>query len=431
MKTLRTLLFSLPTLSALVLAGCQPAEGRGEIAGSVTDINGAAVRGARIFVDGQFAAESSPIGTFTIRSVTGGIRTLTARLTKNGVQYSGWNRVEVFDRERTTSVSIVMGRTSDMGALRGTVRDELGTPLPGVRVFVGGPLGSWTNWTDKNGEYRIEGLIGGFQYLVEASGRGYENDNTNVTISSGSTSTVNFFLRFSSNEGQQAPENLGAVAWTSPVQPNRSREEMMAYERIKRLVHPESARRAQGRDFPEGHHIEIDLFWGFAQQRELLGYGIYRGSSPSNLQAIDFLRDPLATFYADIDDLLTPSVRYFYAVTRLNTDYPNRPGSQSPFSNVASAVPLGDLEVQSPTFNPLVFRWQPVFNADTYVVYLFENYPSIDEAPLWTSPSTATNFMFYSGPALPPVRRYYYVVVGSGFDDTSFTISQIDSFVAQ
>lgn len=428
MKLTRILLLTLGAV--LLLVGCEQSKGRGEVAGSVTDINGEAVRGASIFVDGRLATESSPIGTFTIRDVKSGLRTITARLTKNGVQYSGWNRVEVFTGERTTSVSIVMGRTSDMGALRGTVRDEFGTPLPGVRVFVGGPLGSWTNWTDKDGEYRIEGLIGGFQYFVEASGRGYENDNTNVTISAGSTATVNFFLRFSSNESQQAPQNLGAVAWTSPVEPNRSREEMLAYERIKRLIQPQRARHEQGRDFPDGHHVEIDLFWDFAQQRELLGYGIYRGSSPSNLQAIDFLRDPLATFYADIDDLLTPNVRYFYAVTRLNTDYPNRPGSESPFSNVASAVPLGDLEAQNPTFNPLVFRWQPVFNADEYFVFLFENYPSIEESPMWTSPATATNFMFYSGPALTPGRRYYYVVVGSGFSETSFTISQIDSFVA-
>ncbi len=431
MFTRRTLRLAILSAALAVLAaGCSPGKGKGEIAGSVTDINGDPVRGAQIFVDGRVAGESSPIGTFTIRDVPTGVRRVSAQIVKNGVLYKGSNQAEVFDTERTTSVSIVVGPANQMGALTGVVRDEFGTPLPDVRVFVGAPLGSWTDWTDAQGRYRINDLIGGFQYFVEASARGYENDNTTVVITNGNTSTVNFFLRLSSNENQQRPENLGAVAWTSPVEPNRSREESVAYERIKRLLRPDRVARASGRDFPGGHHVEIDLFWDFVSQRELLGYGIYRGTTPGNLRANLFLRDPLATFYADIDDALQPNSQYFYAITRLNTDYPNQPGSESPFSDVVSAIPLGDLELQNPTFFPLTFRWQPVFNADTYYVFLFEDYPGYQEDPIWTSDGTATNFQFYTGPSLVSGHRYYYVVVGVGFSDTSYTISQIDSFVA-
>jgi hypothetical protein len=422
--------FLVAALLSVAVVGCSPGTGKGEIAGSVTDIDGAPVRGAQIYVDGRPAGQSSPIGTFTIRDVPAGVRKISAQIVKNGVLYKGSNQTEVFDKERTTSVSVVVGPANQMGALAGVVRDEFGTPLKGVRVFVGAPLGSWTDWTDEQGRYRIADLLGGFQYTVEASGRGYENDSTSVVIAAGNTATVNFFLRLSSNEGQQRPENLGAIAWTSPVEPNRSREESAAYERIKRLVRPDRAARASGRDFPGGHHVEIDLFWDYVNQRELLGYGIYRGSAPGNLRAIDFLRDPLATFYADIDDALQPNVQYFYAITRLNTDYPNRPGSESPFSDVVSAIPLGDLELSDPTLFPLTFRWQPVFNATTYYVYLFANYPGYQEDPVWTSDGTATNFQFYNGPPLQSGRRYYYVVVGAGFSNASFTISQIGSFVA-
>ncbi len=415
------------------LPACKLTSPTGEIAGTVTDITGEPVRGADISLNGRRVAQSSPVGTFVVRNVPEGEHEVLASLVVNGVPYRGRNRVIVFPFERTTSVGIVVGRQDQMGRIRGWVEDEFGNRLRGVRVFAGAPLNSWMALTRADGTYEISDLIGGFRYTVTASGRGYENDTTTVDVLAGQVHTVNFRLRLSRNQSQNAPQNLSAIAWTSPVDPNRSRDRtlIIAYESLKRLVQPE---RTQYRNSTRGTlglaHVEIDLTWDYKFYSELLGYGIYRGTTPNNLLPLDVLRDPLANFYADISDDLQPGIRYYYQVSRLNTDFPERPGSESARSNVASAVPLSDLFLNDPILSPLQFFWTPVPGADDYQVFLFPAYPSFQVSPIWSSNRTPNSSVLYTGAPLVSGRRYYYVVVGFGHNDTSFTISQIDSFVA-
>jgi hypothetical protein len=415
------------------LPACKIGVATGEIAGTVTDIAGDPVRGADIFLNGRKVAQSSPVGTFVVRNVPEGEHEVRASLVINGVPYRGRNRVVVFPFERTTSVGIVVGRQDQMGGIRGWVEDEFGNRLRRVRVFAGAPLNSWMAITRDDGTYEINDLIGGFRYTVTASGRGYENDTTTVDVLAGQTHTVNFRLRLSRNQNQNAPQNLSAIAWTSPVDPNRTRDRsvIIAYESLKRLLNPERTRYTSSTRGTFGlAHIEIDLTWDYQYYSELLGYGIYRGTTSGNILPLDVLRDPLANFYADISDDLRSGVRYYYQVTRLNTDFPERPGSESPRSNIASAVPLPDLFLLNPLLSPLQFFWVPVVGADEYQVFLFPQYPNFQVSPIWSSARTPNSSILYNGPPLVSGRRYYYVVVGFGHNDTSFTISQIDSFVA-
>lgn len=417
----------------LALPACKIGGASGEIAGTVTDIAGEPVRGADIFLDGRRVTQSSPVGTFVVRDVPEGEHEIRASLVVNGVPHRGRNRVVVFPFERTTSVGIVVGRSDQMGHMRGWVEDEFGNRLRGVRVFAGAPLNSWVAITRGDGTYEINDLVGGFRYTVTASGRGYENDTTTVDVLAGQTHTVNFRLRLSRNQNQNAPQNLSAIAWTSPVDPNRGRDRtlIIAYESLKRLVHPQRAQYVSSSRGTFGlAHVEIDLTWDYKFYTELLGYGIYRGTTPGNILPLDVLRDPLANFYADISDDLRPGVRYYYQVSRLNTDFPERPGSESARSNVASAVPLSDLILLNPVLLPLQFFWNPVSGADEYQVFLFSTYPSFQVSPIWSSARTPNFSVLYSGSPLVSGRRYYYVVVAFGHNDTSFSISQIDSFVA-
>ncbi|MBL1149736.1 MAG: carboxypeptidase regulatory-like domain-containing protein [Armatimonadetes bacterium] len=427
MKRILTLLLLTP----IIVAGCVPQEFIGEISGTVTDINGNAVRDADIYADGSFSTTSSPVGTFVIRDATEGLTVVQARLTVDGVSYRGTNRAYVYAQERTNSVNIVVARVNQLGHVQGIVQDQFGRPLEGVRVFAGGPLGSWMDITDSNGAYRIDDLVAGYSYTMTASGRGYENDTTNFTANAGQTGTVNFFLRNSSNEQQNGVENLTAVAWTSPVDATRSRESARAYEAIKNHINPEREERtSHTRADPAVTHLEIDLFWDYEFYNELLGYGIYRGTSPANVQPLEVLRDPLANFYSDISDQLLENQRFYYVVTRLNTDFPNQSGSESPPSATVSAVPLDDMILNNVSYAPLTFRWQPLFNATSYTVYLYYEFPDFQVDPIWVSAPTPSTFYVYNGAPLDPGHRYWYVVVGSGFGGFSHSISQIDSFVA-
>ncbi|MCH8273635.1 MAG: carboxypeptidase regulatory-like domain-containing protein [Armatimonadetes bacterium] len=415
----------------LLLGGCFSAIPPGEISGTVTDITGDPVRGADIYLDGVLVTQSSPVGTFTIRKARPGLREVKAVLEIEGAFFRGRNRAIVYEFERTTSISIVVARLDQLGHVRGWVEDEFGRRLVGVRVFAGGPLNSWMDITDSDGEYDLKDLVSGYTYTMTASGRGYENDSTAFDAVAGKTGVVNFRLRASTNQPQGPPGNLTAIAWTSPVEPNRSREQAMAYERIKRIFDENRARRpASSRGGPGLVHLEIDLEWDFVFYEELLGYGIYRGTSPANLQPLDVLRDPLASFYSDISDELLPNVRYYYEVTLLNTSFPEVGGSESLPSLIASAVPLDDLTLFDPSLFPLTFFWMPVLNTDEYLVFLFSYYPDFQAVPIWTSPTTPGTSIPYTGPSLVPGERYYYVVLGLGFGGDSRTISKIDNFIA-
>lgn len=428
--TLNGILLTIGLIGILSITACNvKKKEQGEIAGSVTDIFGDPVRDAEILLDNRVVAHSSPIGTFVIRNVTEGKRLIKARLRIGGVEFRGSNHVVVFPFDRTNSVAIVVARNDQLGAMSGKVTDEFGTPLEGVRVFAGGPLNSWMDLTDKNGNYRMDDLVGGFDYTVTASGRGYRNDTDVIAIVARQNTTVNFRLRFSNDESPNVVTGLGATAWTSPVQPNRTRQESVAYEKIKRMLDPKRARRQNTRDNFPSNHVEIDLFWDYEFWDELLGYGIYRGTNQNSLVNIDFHRDPLSAFYADISDALLPGVTYWYAVTRLNTDAPG-PGTESTFTEVASATPINDLILLTPFPSPPVFRWFPVQNADYYAVFVFPNYPDFQVDPMWQSGPVLDTNVAYAGPPLVSGRTYYYVVVASGFGDTSFSISQIDSFAA-
>jgi hypothetical protein len=424
-------LFAL-LVTALLLGGCQLIGGPGEIAGSLTDVEGAPVRGAAIFIDNQPAGLSSPNGTFTIRDVSPGIHVVKAELRIGSVNYRGRNHVVVYAEERSTSIGLVMGPVSQLGSMRGTVRDTFGTPLESVRVFAGGPLNSWMDVTDSNGRYQIDDLVGGFDYTVTASGRGYENDTRTFAAVAGQTRIQDFALRLSSGQSQNGVKNLGSVAWTSPVNPDR-RPTNGAFERIKQLVDTRMKPREAGMRpmQPVTQHIEVDLYWDYQFYSELLAYGIYRGTNPTGaLQPLDVLRDPLASFYADISDFLLPGVRYYYQVSRLNTDYPTL-GGESPLSADTSAMPLSDLNLIDPFFTSVPnFRWSGVPNATSYSVYVFSYYPDYQAIPIWTSAPTSFTNLAYGGPALTPGARYYYVVVGSGFSGGSHSISPIDSFIA-
>ncbi len=415
-----------------LLSGCAPGSAaKGEIAGSVTDINGNPVRGAGVYIGSQLLGETSPNGTFVIRDVGEGVIEVRVELTRDGATFRGRNKVVVFRNERTTSIAIVVARTNQLGSVRGIVKDEFNTPLEGVRVFAGGPLGSWMDVTDSDGEYLIRDLVGGYDYTMTASGRGYENDSSTFSCVAGSTLTKNFFLRLSGNEIQPRPQNVQAYAFTSPVVPTRSVEENRAYLAIKHLIKPQLKRPASTRGTALIDHIEVDLVWDYAATQEILGFGIYKGNSSIGLTQYDVLRDPLATFYADISDFLLPGSTYYYAVSRLNTDFPNAVGSESPLSSVVNATPLGDLFLQNVGFGPLRFRWDFVTDVDDYTVYVFDRYPDIEVSPIRVLGPVSGSSVNYSGPPnLVSGNTYWYVVVGSGYGGSSQTISQIDSFVA-
>lgn len=440
----------LIVMLALGLLGCQNERKLGVVSGTVTDVEGDPVANAEVFAPRQPNARTRTLqnGTYYLTNVPEGFTVLQVRAVINGVEYTGQQVAQVFENEQSKSVNIMIAPRNQQGSIQGFVQDALGRPIERARVFVAGALSSALAVTDRRGNYRIDGLPAGYDYPVIASAPGYENVKQVVPIRAGVVRPLSFTLNPSNNRPVNAPLNLTAVSWTMPRELTATRNPTLrnAYESIKTLFDPDRPRRSTLTRSAGDYWIEVDLRWDWEEQMSLLGYGIYRGRTLEELDrnAIVFLRDPLADFFADLDPSLQPNVTYFYEMVALNTDYLNNlPNTVSGRSNRVSARPFEPIAITEPSPNSLVdrlglvIRWTPVERADFYLVLLYDRFPDYQVNPYFPSdlsnpglarvPAPNTSLV-YAGPALSPVRTYYAVVIAFTNDRNTRAISQIVPF---
>lgn len=436
-KFMNRFAIALGLLTALALSGCG---GSGsfftQISGVITDFDGNIVRGAKVWANSQETLSNSG-GVYVLSGVKTGQRAIHAEYLHNGVKYSGTNVVRVFENERSKNINIAISIESQQAKLRGTVRDRDGFKLAGARVFAyGNALSSQIALTDKDGIYEMDGLAPGFNYTVVASGLGFDSDSVVVNLGVKESRNVDFLLSDPTNPAIPAPANFSAVAWTTPFEQTRSPQDKAALDAVKTLFDPRYKPRDLSRLSTQGNLVEVDLYWDPIPGQfleSLLGFGIYRATTANGAStAIDFLRDPMAWFFSDIDDALLPGRAYYYEATSLNTSYPDTFNSESDFSDRYGVIPLDDLELLPVGLNPLTFRWIAVPGAEEYMVFLFGSYPGFNATALWdTSGSpTAGTSQTYTGPALVPGKRYYYVVLGLANNQDSRTLSIIGDFIA-
>ncbi|GIV16536.1 MAG: hypothetical protein KatS3mg022_1971 [Armatimonadota bacterium] len=438
-------------ISWLIACGGKEAQ-RGNIAGTVTDINGDPVVGARVWVTGEGETFTNTNGTFLLTDVSEGFKNVRASARIGNQNWSGIALVQVFANDTTRNTNILLCPENLQGSIEGFVLDPYGNRIEGARVFAGGPLSSAMAVTDKSGYYRIDGLRGGYDYPVVASSPGFLNDRKTVTVVAGQITAASFALGVASGVVPATPANLEAVVWTMPRGVTRSSSPEMAnaLEAVKRLIDPRRAqRRAISRVTPTGSLIEIDLTWDYVEDNRRLGYGIYRGRSanPASVpdNAIAFLRDPLADLFADLDLALTPGVTYYYQVVAVGANFdPDTGAGASDPSNNASATPLEPMSTfSSPAHGATIstasptLRWDRLNGASSYQVILFEGFPDINRDPLWPADlnnpgnsrvSHPNNSTVYTGPALQPGQTYYWVVVAFSADGRARSISPLWKF---
>lgn len=440
-------------LVAGILAGCGGDTKVGVVSGTITDIEGDPVADAEVFAANAVNSRTRSLhnGTYYLTNVPDRFTIIRARAVINGIEYTGQNIAQVFENEQSKNVNIMIAPASRQGTVEGFVRDALGRGIEGARVFAGGALSSALAVTDRRGFYRIAGLPAGYEYPIVASAPDYENDKRTVSIVAGETALVSFTLNDSRNRPVQTPFNLSATAWTMPRVLTATRSaprERDAYNAIRALFDdkPRPRRTVASRAVGD-YWIEIDLSWDYEEQLSLLGYGIYRGRTIDELNrnAIAFLRDPLADFFADLDPALQPNVTYYYEMVALNTDYLNDlPGTVSGRSNRVSARPFTPIAITRPFPNEivdgLILQWTPVPNADYYLVLIYDRFPDYKVAPYFpadlNNPGAAKVFapataLVYTGPPLVSGRTYYAVVLAFTNDRSTRAISQIVPFQAR
>ncbi len=119
-----------------ILAGCGGYSGpkTSTITGTVLDIDGFAVIGAKVWtIDGNTVTSTS--GAYVLKTNRPGPLKVSAEIYRNGVRYIGSNTSLNFNNEQTQSVNIVVGVASESATIQGVVRDREGFLLQNVSVW--------------------------------------------------------------------------------------------------------------------------------------------------------------------------------------------------------------------------------------------------------------------------------------------------------
>lgn len=430
---------ALLAISALVtLAACGGSgggkSGEGQISGVVFDSSGVVVRNATVSYDANHQTTSNEYGIYVLNGIPERDVVVHADLIKDGIHYEGQNLASVTANQRIKDVNVAIYPSNELAAIHGTIRDRQGRLLSGVRVFLvptdGSLPTSSVGITNGDGEYRVGGLHAGLTYQAQVNALGYGSDFETITLSSGEDRYVEFTGQDSAGTGVGVPTGLTATAFTTPPLDRANSQATSGYETIKRILDPRRAKLRTARTTLGGGEIEVELFWDLpaaADQSELLGYGIYRSSNGSPFENTDFLRDPQAIYFADLDSRLIEQRTYKYAITGLDVLYDGNQGESS-LSAPASVTPLGDMSAPTITASshPTI-RWSPALGATQYQVYIFDEYPSlyVEERTHLSNPVTGTSYTY---PGTLSSGTHYYAVVGENSDGTAFTISRINSF---
>jgi hypothetical protein len=410
-----------------------------DVSGIVTDFNGNAVRDAKVWIEQFDETKSNSNGSFVLENIAEGDWKIRAEVFRDGVRYRGENVVRTFEDERARSVNITLIRESQIARVFGQVVNNQGFPVEGARVFAmapndGGVFSSTYDLTDSEGSFDLDTLMGGVDYRIVASGVEFNSDVDVVNVPAGDEEELVLVLKNPTDPVLPAPTGLEAVSWVSPREETRSRGSDAAYQNLKRLFDPRTPSRTSTRDTNDGNWVEVDLFWDpYPNEDSHIGFGIYRRfGTVGDFFATDFLRDPEAEIYIDLDSELLEFDTVGYLITAINTNYPDTSNSESESSNSVTVETLDDLFLNPVAQGPLRFRWQAGSGAEEFIVYLFDEYPGIGVGSIWdnaASPATGTEAQ-YTGSSLQSGRRYYYMVLGVANSQTSRTISRVGVFVA-
>lgn len=469
----RALLPAMMLATAIAVAGCGGGgnSDNGDnisdntILGKIVDTNGFGVPGANVnaFVTGSTPLGGSQANTITdggyrIGSLFPGVYTVTANTSLNGVNYTGSTQAVVTAHSIISNAVIELAPTNAQGVIQGTVTDTHGHNLSGVRVLatvsVTPAQGSTETSdllavTDHNGVYRFPNVpTATVPYTLTATAVGFVNASTTVTsLSNGQTLTRNFQIADSIDASVPTPTNVLVASLTQPssvLSPNALTANAATsgatsiYDTIRKAMSPKYAQLSANGHVAShstklkphlggfgSYAVEADVFFSESNIVSVSGYRIYQSVDPAVPQPYDFLQDPQASLYIDLDPGYNANTQYDFQVSAINTD--NR---ESGLSAVSFFDPL-DLEVvtspvQGQTFHGSVgVSWQAIQGATHYGVFIYNKYPSINATPVVQATSlTTTN---YNAGTLAP-GNYWAVVSAADANSIDVSVSQIIQF---
>ena len=163
----------------------------GKIAGTVTSSTGAAIAGATMHIFGGSVTQNITLTTDSSGGyATGFISTGNYTIIASASGFASQTQTATINPGQTFTVNFSLSSSAGPGTLSGTVADiSTNAPLSGASVsFSGG-----TTTTNSSGFYQFTNVATG-TYSVTAAHSGYFSSTQSATVSSGTTTTLNFKL---------------------------------------------------------------------------------------------------------------------------------------------------------------------------------------------------------------------------------------------
>jgi hypothetical protein len=423
-------------LAVLAFAGCEVGDTarNSDVAGRVLDSNSQPVRGATVRTrDGS--TTTTEAGAYYLSGNREGELEIIAEITQNGTAYRGRTFAFSIDGTLRNSQNIVVAPVSQLGSIRGRVRDRSGFALANASVWAYSGAGSAQRaFTNASGDYELRDLVGGFSYEVRAGGRGYLSDTSTAVVPAGGSVVRDLTLDNASVSGLARPTGLSGTSWTSHFQATRGERSPRAWA-AWRLDGRRELPNAEPKGRANEPLVEVELSWNEIRNRDHLGWGIYRGAgSTGSVSSYELYSDTLSAYY--FDGNAQPSQVYSYAVSTLSSWYPDVAGTtESGLSDRLVAETLGLLEgrpaLGAGTGSGPTLPWTLAPGAERYVVYLFDQQPGVGVSSIWNTEGTTISGSSVVVPNIGLVRgrTYYWLVLGLANGTDSRTISQVQSFI--
>ena len=433
----------------------------GLLIGKVVGSDGGPIPGAQVTADEGEQATTLSQGAFQLTNLSTGIHRIFAQTSVAGVTETGSTEALINSNQTTSNAIVQLSPSNQQITVAGSVTDSFGRSLRDARVFLSVPVSapasngdvqSLVAFTDSNGNYQIRNVpLSNPNYSIGASLLGYQNVLTNLGgVSAGQNRTMNFQLVASTNQSTLTPQNLSAQAFTQPssVLSPQARTGSHAhaavasgvYEQIRRALSPAYARAVSGlhsasqikslrtqnhvSDFGS-YAISMDLLFDESARSSLSGFRVYRADGNAQLTAYDFLQDPLANSFTDLDPTYFADQAYRFAVSAVNTD-----SNETGLSNTATVTPLGQMLLDQPgqnqaVNNPLTVSWQGVNGATSYAVFVYNEYPTDGSVPLAKNLNLPATARGYTLPGTFTSGDYWVVAAASADSGAEISVSQI------
>lgn len=468
-------------VAGFAMAGCDGGGNGGpandnSIIGKVVDTTGSPVPGGNItaVITGS-GPQGEPLGTtlaggdFRIGHLFAGTYTVTASTTVGTTTYTGSSQAVVSPGTIITNCVIEVAPTNQQGVIEGQVKNTNGQPVAGVDVLASVKVNSSQGntgtsgmlaVTDQNGNYEFPNVpTATVPYTLTATALGFTNGTQTVTtLTAGQTVTENFQLAASSNSTIPAPSSVLASSFTQPsdvlspaiaahaassAETSSSTTTGTVYDTIRKVMSPKYAQLiASGKlaskitrlkpQISGGfgtYAVEADVFFDESSTTEVAGYRIYNSAGSQPLAPYDFLQDPFASEYVDIDPNFFTNTTYNFAVSAINTN-----DVESSLSATESIDPLNLVSINTPTSgqaltNPATISWQAVDGATSYGVFIYNTYPSVGSSP--TVQSTGLTGTSFTPSTSLPAGSYWLIVSATDQNSTDVSVSQITQFSVQ